>query len=588
MDMRKNRFTIFFFFFCALVNYSKNLNAASTSPSQTVPKVLEDIEKEKIKKRDSQELLKGLENTKIKGEQLDQISVIVDSIVIIASKELQNIINFDIYKNQLVSRSSTINELNMIANSMTKDYQSKDLPLVRVILPKQELKKEGATVFFKVIDGFIEKINLEKVPKIQRKSVFRYLREIKDKQNLKNSLLEKKLLLASQVAGIKLNTAFAQGSIEGGTILVVEAEHKLISGSVNFSNTQSEELGRQLGVIQTTINSPFGYGESLTAFGLARPTIKGMKGTGNSVTIRGGGLSFLYPLGDDGLKTNLSYSESMTRPGGDIASLGIESNMKSGSFGITYPLILKKDLSWTLRGNISWIDELQQTNTTGVDQILSHDRLTSLRIGLSFFGCPIGCIYFDSELSRGLDIASRSASEAVDIPLSRTSGTSQYHHFRVNSSYSLYVFTNYLMKIGFGGQYTDDALLNSEQSTVIGMDRVSALTSGAISGDKIWYVRGELNRNFSLLKNFSITPYVYSVMGVAYLNRPTAAENKETAAKSMGIGLQLNNFNDYFYFGKNITAKVEYSKTIASDKIEILSDVRLNKHHLVLMLNMTF
>ena len=84
--------------------------------------------------------------------------------------------------------------------------------------------------------------------------------------------------------------------------MIVEAEHKLISGSVNFNNTQSEELGRQLGVIQTTINSPFGYGESLTAFGLARPTIKGMKGTGNSVTIRGGGLSFSYPLGDDGLK----------------------------------------------------------------------------------------------------------------------------------------------------------------------------------------------------------------------------------------------------------------------------------------------
>ena len=278
----------------------------------------------------------------------------------------------------------------------------------------------------------------------------------------------------------------------------------------------------------------------------------------------------------------------MTRPGGDIASLGIESNMKSGSFGITYPLLLRTDSSWILRGNVSWVDELQQTNAAGVDQILSHDRLTSLRIGLTYYGCPSGCIYFDSELSRGLDIASRSASEAVDIPLSRTSGTSQYHHFRVNSSYSFYVLSSYLMKIGLGGQYTDDALLNSEQSTVIGMDRISALTSGAISGDKIWFIRGELNRNFSLSNNFSITPYIYSAMGVAYLNRPTAVENKETAAKSAGVGLQINNFNDYFYFDKNITAKIEYSKTIATDKIEILSDVRLNKHHLMLMLNMAF
>ncbi len=580
----ENLKSILYLIIFLLFGYS--LHAASTSPSQTIPKVLENIEKEKIKKRGKENLLNGLDN--IKNNQLDQISVIVKSLVIVAPKELQNVINFDDYKIQLIGKSKSIKELSLISQKMTKDYQLNDFPLVRVILPKQELKPSGATIFFKVIDGFIEDINLEKIPKKQKKAVFRYLRELKNKKNIKNSLLERKLLLARRVAGLQLDTAFAPGTKEGATILVVEAKHKLVSGSINFNNTQSEELGRQLGVLQTTINSPFGYGEGLTMFGLARPTIKGMKGSGNSVTIRGGGLSFSYPLGDNGLNTNLSYSESMTRPGGDIASLGIESNMKSGSFGLTYPLKLRADSSWTIRGNITWTDELQQTNTTGIDQILSHDRLTSLRLGLSFFGCPNGCIYFDSELSRGIDVASRSASEATDIPLSRTSGTSQYHHIRINSSYSFYILTDYLMKIGLGGQYTDDALLNSEQSTVIGMDRVSALTSGAISGDKVWYVRAELNRNFSLLNNLSITPYVYSAMGVAYLNRPTAAESKETAAKSVGVGLQLNNFNDYFYFDKNITAKVEYSKTIATDKIEILSDVRLNKHHLMLMLNMVF
>ena len=62
--------------------------------------------------------------------------------------------------------------------------------------------------------------------------------------------------------------------------------------------------------------------------------------------------------------------------------------MKSGAFGMTYPFRLRSDSSWTLRGNSSWVDEIQQTNAAGVDQILSHDRLTSLRIGLSYYGCP--------------------------------------------------------------------------------------------------------------------------------------------------------------------------------------------------------
>ena len=110
------------------------------------------------------------------------------TLVIIAPNELQNIINFEIYKNQLIGKSKSIEELNSFANRMSRDYRLKDYPLVRVILPKQELKPSGATVFFKVIEGFIEKINLEKVPEIQRKAVFRYLREIKDKKNIKNSL----------------------------------------------------------------------------------------------------------------------------------------------------------------------------------------------------------------------------------------------------------------------------------------------------------------------------------------------------------------------------------------------------------------
>ena len=576
-------------FILILFTWRNELEGATTSPSQIVPKVFEEIEKEKIKKLDKENILKDLNKIDSDDQKPDKIEVVVESIVIIAPKNLQKIIVFDKYKKELVGKKKNIDDLNRVSRKMTQEFGLNDFPLVRVILPKQELKADGATIFFKVIDGFIEKIDFEKVPKAQRKNVLRYLRPLKNKKQISNSLLERRLLLAGQSAGLKLNTAFTAGSSEGATILIVEAKHKLLSGGVQFNNTQSEELGRQLGILQTTINSPIGFGESLTMFGLARPTIKGMKGTGNDVSIRGGGLSFSYPLGDDGLKASLSYSESMTRPGGDIASLGIESNMKSGSLGLTYPLRLRADSTWSLRGTINWTDEIQQTNASGIDTDISHDRLTSLRLGLTYFGCPRGCLYFDTELSRGLDIASRSASEATTgTPLSRTSGTSHYHHLRLNSSYSFYALTDYLIKIGFGGQYTDDGLLNSEQSTIIGMDKISALTSGAISGDKIWYIRGELSRNFSIFKNLTISPYLYSAMGVAYTNKPTAAESKENAAKSAGLGVNINNFNDYFYFDKNITAKVEYSKTIATDKIEILSDVRLNKHHLMLFLNMSF
>ena len=83
---------------------------------------------------------------------------------------------------------------------------------------------------------------------------------------------------------------------------------------------------------------------------------------------------------------------------------------------------------------------------------------------------------------RGLAIASRSASDSArGTPLSRTSGTSTYTHFNVDASYSDNFYRNIQAKVNFGGQYTDDGLLNSEQASIVGEDKISSLTAGAIS-----------------------------------------------------------------------------------------------------------
>ena len=103
--------------------------------------------------------------------------------------------------------------------------------------------------------------------------------------------IERQLLLAGNIAGLTLESTLSAGVNEGGTVLVITAKHQLFNGSVTFDNTQSEELGRQQGQARSVINSPLGLGETISLFGLARPTIKGMKGTGADVPIRAGGLA---------------------------------------------------------------------------------------------------------------------------------------------------------------------------------------------------------------------------------------------------------------------------------------------------------
>ena len=505
-----------------------------------------------------------------------------------APKELQKKVNFTKYQQEVIGIPKSIEEFYIIAADIQKEFKSQGFPLVRVIVPKQELEPENATVFLKVIDGFIERVDLSKVPVIQKLRTFSYLKPLIKRKAITDDFLTRQLLLAGNTVGLTLKSAMVQGQAEGGAILVLEAKHKYISGSIQFNNTQSEELGRQLGQKSLTFNSPSGFGETVTLFGLSKPTIKGMKGTGDNVRIRGGGFAVSLPVGNDGLNTSVAYVESMTRPGVDLQALGLEANMKSATLTTSYPLILEKDRLWTARATINWADEIQQTNLSGEDEPLSHDRLTSLRLGVNYSGCPKGCATFDAEISRGLAIASRSASDSArGTPLSRTSGTSTYTHFNVDASYSDNFYRNIQAKVNFGGQYTDDGLLNSEQASIVGEDKISSLTAGAISGDKVWYIRGQLNYPKQLSKNLLFTPYLYSAMGVGFLNKATATENKQSTAKSVGIGLNISG-NDKYVFDKNISTKIEFSKTWATKRTEDVSDVRLNKHHALVKMAMTF
>ena len=559
-------------------------------PSQALPKMFRgqaapdyyDIKKQ-------EEVLPDILPKKPLNQQEDTgVRITPETLIILAPKELQNIIDIDNYRKELIGVEQSVKQLYELALRIEQEYNQKGYPLVRAFLPTQELEPEQATVFIKVVDGFIEKLDLSQVPVSQVFRTYRYLRTLIKKKGIKLDDIERKLLLAGSSAGLNLTSTLSPGNKEGGTVLAVQAKHKLISGGVTFDNTQSEELGRQQGQIRAVVNSAMGFGESISLFGLSRPTLKGMKGTGLDVPIRAGGLAASLPLGDNGLTAGLSYMESMTRPGGDASPLGLEANMKSATGTISYPLYYSRETAVFLRGSLSWTDEIQHTNISGEDQDLSHDRVTALRVGTSLNKCAYGCVGVDLQFSRGLDIISRSQSETGNgTPLSRSAAKAQFSHLVLNTNYRFSPLENYEVSLNSGGQYSFDDLLNSEQTSITGYNKLSGFTSGSISGDEAWYVRGQINRNFNLSNQISISPYVYGAAGVAYTLSPTAIENRSTAAKSIGLGMQVRGFDKYF-FDKSISGRIEYSKNWATGKLEDLADVRLNKQHLLVSLAMSF
>ena len=154
-----------------------------------------------------------------------EIEITANTLVILAPEELQNKINFSKYQNLIVGKPNKVLDFYNIANEITKEYRNSGFPLVRVIVPKQELKPDQATLFLKVIDGFIEKVDLSKVPSLQMLRTYAYLKPIIKKKTITDNLLERQLVLAGNSAGLTLKSGFTKGADEGGAVLVVEAEH---------------------------------------------------------------------------------------------------------------------------------------------------------------------------------------------------------------------------------------------------------------------------------------------------------------------------------------------------------------------------
>jgi hemolysin activation/secretion protein len=589
LSFARINFLLIFSMMAMSLIFNDLLAANPRTPSQALPKMFQrpaGVDYYEMKKQD--QIIPAIPEIKLKQQEDTGITITPETLIILAPTELQKVVPIDKYQEKIIGKELSISELYNLALEVEKDFNDKGYPLVRVILPTQELEPEQATVFLKVIDGYIEQLNLSKVPVMQVRRIYSYLKPLIKKKAIKLENIERQLLLAGNIAGLSLTSTLLAGINEGGTVLAIESKHKLVGGSMTFDNTQSEELGRQQGQIRAVINSPMGLGETISMFGLARPTMKGMKGTGTSVPIRAGGVAMSVPIGNDGVTAGLSYMESMTRPGGNVQDLGLEANMKSGTATISYPLVYKRDRAVFFRSSLSWTDEVQHTNIGGTDDDLSHDRVTVLRFGTSLNRCKVGCIGIDLEYSRGIDIASRSLGDVGSgTPLSRASGKNNFSHFKLDTNYAVNPTEDIQFKIHTGGQLSLDDLLNSEQSGITGYNKLSGFTSGSISGDESWYVRAQLNKNYKPNKNLSVSPYVYGAAGVAYTLTPTAAENRATAAKSIGLGLQIDGMDKYF-FDKSISAKAEYSKNWATGVLEDVSDVRLNKQHLLVSLAMTF
>ncbi len=257
-------------------------------------------------------------------------------------------------------------------------YAKAGYVLVRVTLPQQKLV-DGAVLRLVVIDGFIERVDVSRLPQNVRARIGSLLAPLVGRPGVLLRELERRVLLAGDVPGTVLRSALAPGSGVGATVLVVEANYQGVNGIFTADNSLAGVLGPfQIGVgLDTTV---LGLGE----LGYIRATGDPIGGEGglfsdhprNRILAAG----FIVPLGTDGLTFNVEGTIARTAPEGQLGFPGSDDQFRRPSGRLRYPWIRSRDKNFATQLVFDAEDEQDNLFLAPVTLPLFLDVVRVLRV----------------------------------------------------------------------------------------------------------------------------------------------------------------------------------------------------------------
>ncbi|TBU95982.1 ShlB/FhaC/HecB family hemolysin secretion/activation protein [Stutzerimonas kirkiae] len=235
----------------------------------------------------------------------------------------QLIRQFEPYLNRPIS----LGELQAAAQTLVGVYRERGW-FVRVQLPEQDVS--DGTLRVRVIEGHFGRIDLQ--PGDSRANAEFVAntvgRHLEAGQPYSLAALERGLLLANDLPGVRADGTLRAGQAQGTSDLALRvSDTPLISGALGASNYGNRFTGRGQGFASLALNGPSGYGDRLQLSGLLAEHLDYL------------GADYSLPLGHDGLRARLGYSQVHYRLGKDFAILDSKGETRTVRAGLDYPLL---------------------------------------------------------------------------------------------------------------------------------------------------------------------------------------------------------------------------------------------------------
>jgi hemolysin activation/secretion protein len=363
-----------------------------------------------------------------------------------------------------LGREITGAEIFELARELTAMYRSAGYILSQVVVPPQSLGE--AVLTLRVVEGYIASVRVEGDPAVAA-ALTRIGEKIKASRPLEGAVLERYLLIANDLPGVRLRSVLSPSQTPGAADLTLIATVRKAEGFAALDNYGSKYLGPGQLTVGAAANQLLGAGDQLRVTALS---------TGNS-ELGYGQLAYVQALGSEGLKAGASFSRAATHPGDVLEPFDVRGRADTASVSLGYPVWRTRNASVLAR--IVYDHRDVQTGVLGTRVI--EDRIRALRAGLTWLGLDRldGRNILDLEYSNGLD------GTRQDDPLKSRAGAdgrfgkAVFDYERVQP-----LGASWALTLGLGGQWTDEPLLSSEQFFLGGRRFGRAYEPAELAGDR--------------------------------------------------------------------------------------------------------
>jgi hemolysin activation/secretion protein len=273
----------------------------------------------------------------------------------------------------LIGKPVTLQDVYDLAQRITAKYGAEGYVLSRAIVPVQELDPNGAVVNIQVVEGYIETVEWPPQLSAYRDFFSYYASRITAERPANIRTIERYLLLASDLPGLKFkNSIKPHPSKVGAAILVVEVTQKPIDFFGRHDNRGTHARGPLEYLTSTSFNNLFGGHEALTLTAAgAFPTRELQYYAAN----------YRQVLTGEGLTYFATASYGFGRPGTEeLTFFDYRTRSFYAETGLFYPVIRARERNLNVSGLWFWsndrgifLDLLDEPPST-------HDRMRGMRV----------------------------------------------------------------------------------------------------------------------------------------------------------------------------------------------------------------